>query len=222
MDSGEKKSRLPTRTLDSRLSSEAERFNFAAAQTDGEILCFADLNLKPLAKDWLAELVSFASQKEIGAVGAKLLDANETVLHGGLIIGAGGAVGAAHEHLSRDGEGSFLRAQIVNNFSAVSISCLTTRREVFDAVGGFDAENLPDNFYDADFCLKLSEKNYRIVFTPYSELIQTNEKKRLNVQIHPTAGERDFFVRKWQKFIERDPFYNPNLSKKDASFSIEI
>lgn len=201
---------------------EAERFNFAAAQADGEILCFADLNLKPLAKDWLAEQVSFASQKEIGAVGAKILYANETVLHGGLIIGGGGAVGAAHEHLMRDGEGSFLRAQIVNNFSAVSISCMAARREVFEAVGGFDAENLPNKFFDADFCLKLGEKNYRIVFTPYSELVKTDEKKRLNAQKAPTAEERDYFVRKWRKFIERDPFYNPNLSKKDAGFSIKI
>jgi GT2 family glycosyltransferase len=202
--------------------SEAERLNSAAAKTEGEILCFADINLKPLAKDWLAELVSFAVQKETGAVGAKLLYKNETVLHAGLIIGAGGAVGAAHEHLPRAGEGSFLRAQLINNFSAVSVSCLAVRREIFESVGGFDAENLPDKFFDADFCLKLREKNYRIVFTPYAELIETDEKRRLNLQESSTAGERDYFVRKWQKFINRDPFYNPNLSKKDASFSIDV
>jgi glycosyltransferase involved in cell wall biosynthesis len=202
--------------------SEAERLNFAAAQASGEVLCFADLNLKPLAKDWLLELVSFAFQKEIGAVGAKLLYKDETVLHGGLIIGAGGAVGAAHRHLPRDGGGNFLRAQLINNFSAVSVSCLAVRREVFESVGGFDAENLPDKFFDADFCLKLREKNYRNVFTPYAELIRKDEKKRLNVEKNSTAGEINYFTQKWCKLVERDPFYNPNFSKKDASFSIEI
>lgn len=62
--------------------SEAGCFNFAAAQTFGEILCFVDANLKPLSADWLKELISFACQTEIGAVGAKLLSADEKILHG--------------------------------------------------------------------------------------------------------------------------------------------
>lgn len=200
----------------------AEDLNCAAAKSTGKILCFVDANLRPLSKDWLTELASFAFQKEIGAVGAKLLDKDETILHAGAIIGANRAVGAAHRGLPRDSAGSFLRAQIVNNFSAVSISCLAVRREVFESVGGFDAENLPDKFFDADFCLKLRGKDLRIVYTPYAELIKTNEKKRLNLEKDPTAGEKEFFVKKWQKFIENDPFYNPNFSKKDASFSIDI
>jgi GT2 family glycosyltransferase len=110
----------------------------------------------------------------------------------------------------------------VNNFSAVSISCLAVRREVFESAGGFDAKNLPDKFFDADLCLKLRAQNYRIVFTPYAELIQIDEKKRLNLQKDPTAQERDYFAKKWQKFIERDPFYNPNLSYKNGDFSIKI
>lgn len=200
----------------------AEDLNRAAFDASGEILCFVNANLKPLSKDWLAELVSFAYQKEIGAVGAKLLYTDASVLHAGLIIGASGAVGVAHHRLPRDSAGSFLRARLVNNFSAVSISCMAVRREVFASVGGFDAENLRDKFFDADFCLKLREQNYRIVFTPYAELIQINEKQRLNIQKDPTVEETNYFVQKWQKFIENDPFYNPNFSYKNGDFSINI
>ena len=205
-------------------NKEAEKFNRAAARTDGEILCFADANLKPLARDWLKELTSFALQKEIGAVGAKITDADETVLHGGLIIGERRKIiGAAYcGHHADGGGGDFGRLQLINNFSAVSVSCLTTRREVFDSVGGFDAEDYPNRFFDADFCLKLREKNFRIVYTPYAELMKIDKKRRLNLEKNPTTAEKDYFVKRWREVVERDPFYNPNLSKKDASFSIDV
>ncbi len=203
-------------------TSEAEIYNFAAVQTIGEILCFADANLKPQTKDWLTETVSFACQTEIGAVGAKILYADGSVLHGGLIIGTDDLIGIAHQNFPRTDGGNFVRAQVAGNFSAVSISCLTTRREVFQAVGGFDAENFPNKFFDADFCLKLGAKNQRIVFTPYAELMKIDITKQMNLEKNPTAGEKNQFAARWREIIERDSFYNPNLSKKDASFSIEI
>ncbi len=203
--------------------NEAEKYNFAVAETSGAILCFADANLKPAAKRWLTEMASFAHQTEIGAVGAKLLYADETILHGGLILGANGIIGVAHHCFPRSDDGNFVRAQLVNNFSAVSISCLAVRREVFESVSGFDAGNFPNKLYDADFCLRIQrEKNYRIAFTPYAELIKTDTKRRLNLEKDSTTDEKNNFMQKWRETVERDPFYNPNLSKKDASFSIEI
>lgn len=204
-------------------ASEAARFNRVAAETSGEILCFADLNLKPLTKDWLKELASFARQTEIGAVGAKILDADETVLHGGLLIAdEREIIGASHRGHTRQSGDNIGRLQLINNFSAVSVSCLMTRREAFESVGGFDAENFPNRFFDADYCLKLGEKKCRIVFTPYAELIKIDKKRRLNFEKNPTAEEKNYFTEKWKNYIERDPFYNPNLSKKDASFLIKI
>ena len=202
--------------------SEAARFNFAVSQTNGEILCFADANLKPLSADWLKELASFANQKEIGAVGAKILDADESVLHAGLILGGSATINAAYQGFPREFGGTLGRAKLVNNFSAVSVSCLATRREVFDRIGGFDAENLPNKLFDADFCLRLGEKNLRVVFTPYAELAQINRKNFLNVQKKAAVREKEFFRRKWQTIIEKDPFYNPNLSCRNADFSVEI
>jgi glycosyltransferase involved in cell wall biosynthesis len=119
-------------------NNEAEKLNFVVAQTDGEILCFADANLKPLAKDWLRELAGFAWQAEIGTVGAKILDPYESVLHGGLIFDdEKKIVAAAHRGHSRESGDNIGRLQLINNFSAVSVSCLVTRRGNFQIVWRF-------------------------------------------------------------------------------------
>lgn len=202
--------------------NKAESLNLAAAKADGEILCFADTNLKPLSKDWLKELVGFAIQTEIGAVGAKVSDEKSNVLHGGLIVGTDEIVSSAHKNLPRIVEGNFLRLQLINNFSAVSISAFCIRKNLFKEIGGFDAENLPNHFFDADFCLKLREKNYRIVFTPYAEFMEIDARKRLNSEENSDASEREYFAKRWREKLERDEFYNPNFSQKDARFSIKI
>ncbi len=198
---------------------KAEALNLAAEKSEYEILCFADHNLLPQSSDWLTELVSFAIQEEIGAVGAKVLTENETVAGTGLIIGANGIAGVAHEGFPRNSPGNMSRNRLVGNYSAVSVACLAVRRKLFNLFEGFDSENLPNNFFDADFCLRLGEKGFRIVFTPNAELIQFSAEKRSN---HSTASERTFFYKKWDGIIARDQFYNPNFSKKDASFSIDI
>ncbi len=210
------------KTLVSKSESEAEKYNSAVAGSSGEILCFIDANLKPLSKDWLKELISFAIQKETGAVGAKLFYKNESILHGGFVTGINDSVGIAHHELPNEKGGNMMRAKVIGNFSAVSISSLVVRRELFENCGGFDAENFPNKFFDVDFCLKLLEKEFRNVFTPYAELMQIDERKLLNVQKDANAKEFENFRHKWQKFIEKDPFYNPNLSKESGNFLIDV
>ena len=201
---------------------KAEALNLAAEQSEGEILCFVDHNLLPRSGDWLTELVSFAIQGKIGAVGAKVLHQNETVKGTGLIIDAAMLVGIAHEGFPGNSPGNMSRNRLIGNYSAVSVSCMASRRTLFDEAGGFDFENLPNCLFDTDLCLRLREKNLRIVFTPFAELIQSGPEKPSNRSNETNASESEYFRKRWRGIIERDPFYNLNLSTKDASFSINI
>ena len=210
---------IEIQTIYVKNQSAAESLNRAVSQSAGEILCFADVSLRPLSDDWLKELASFAIQKEIGAVGGKILRKDEKIGGGSLIFGFERISGIAHENLPREADGNLFRAQVVNNFSAVSVSCMVVRREIFDETGGFDAVNLPDSLFDADFCLKLRERNLRIVFTPFAEMIQTG---KIVSQTKISAKESKYFRRKWHKILENDPFYNPNLSLTGETFTIKL
>jgi glycosyltransferase involved in cell wall biosynthesis len=200
-------------------SSKAESLNRAVRESTGEILCFTDSSLRPLSKDWLTELTGFAIQKEIGAVGGKVLAPDETISQGGLILGFNDALRAANQGLPRETDEGLYRTRVAGNFSAVSAECLAVRREIFDKTGGFDAENFPVSLFDADLCLRLRGQNLRIVLTPYAELIETRNS---GSETRSEAKETEIFQRKWRSAIGNDPFYNPNLSLTGETFTIKI
>ncbi len=200
--------------------SKAESLNRAASKSAGEILCFADANLSPFSKDWLAELVSFAIQKEIGAVGGKILTQNEMISGGGFVAGFDDLIGVANKNLPRDADEGLYRTRVISNFSAVSANCLAVRREMFEKLDGFDAKHFPDSLFDADFCLRLlCGQNLRIVFTPYAEFIEIG---KIASPSGLNAKEKEFFKKKWQREINSDAFYNPNLSLSGETFTIKI
>ncbi len=153
----------------------AAGLNCAAGECRGEYLLFLDGALEPLSGDWLREMAAHAARPEVGAVGAKLLYGDDTVQHGGFLLGVGEdfpprIAASAFQGLPRSDSGYLGRAQLTQNFSAVSADCLLLRREVWQAAGGFDAENLPHAFYDVDLCLRLGEKGWRTVWTPHAQL----------------------------------------------------
>ena len=62
---------------------------------------------------------------------------------------------------------------------------MVLRKAVFDDLGGFD-ENLPNNFNDVDFCLRLRERGWQVIWTPYADLIHHESASR--GQISGPAG----------------------------------
>lgn len=194
--------------------SSSERLNLGAEKSAGEIMCFLDVSLRPLSPNWLKELVSFAAQEKVGIIGPKILNNNMNVIDAGSILGTSTVVGSAHKGFARRDVGYFFRAVLIGNYSAVSSQCFALRRDVFESVKGFDAEHLHDYFVAADLCLRIRERGLRVVFTPYAELVVVDEAKPNDGGGLQMVDEYEYFCSRWQSILERDPFYNPNLSKK--------
>ena len=107
------------------------------------------------------------------------------------------------------------------NFMAVSAACMMTRKVLFDEMGGM-CEKFEREFYDVDYCLKLIEKGYLNVFTPFAELycgsMEFNKDHINEVLNNQDAME---FKQKWGKIIDTgDPYYNNNLKINSPDFSI--
>jgi len=198
--------------------------NWAASKAKGSVLLFLNNDMEVITPDWLAGLVQFTARPEVAAIGAKLYYPDDTIQHGGIVVGVGGIAGHSHKHLPRSESGYFARLVSTQNFSAITAACLMVRKEIFDEVGGFE-ESFPVAFGDVDLCLKFSHAGYLNVWTPYVELYHFESRTRgyedTQEKMERAASEKYFFRKKWSTFLlNGDPFYNPNLSLIYQNFSI--
>ena len=189
----------------------------------GSYVALLNNDVEVLHADWLSEMLSRAMQPKVAMVGARLWYPNGTIQHGGVILGAGGIASHVHIGLRRGEPGYFARAHLAQDVSAVTAACALVRREVYLQVGGFD-ENLAVTFNDVDFCLRLREAGYRILWTPYAELIHHESATRGFDNSAPKQvrflAEVDYMKSKWDHILQRDPFYNPNLSLDENLFTL--
>jgi O-antigen biosynthesis protein len=199
--------------------------NRAAALTNSDVLVLLNNDIEAISPEWLHEMVCWAIQPGIGAVGARLWYSNRTLQHGGVIFGIGGIASHAHKHSAQREAGYHGRAQILQNFSAVTAACLCVNRENYMQVGGLD-EQLAVAFNDLDFCLKLHAAGFRNIWTPHAELFHHESVSR-GKDSSPAKkarldAESQKFKSKWQKLISRDPAYNPNLTIYSEDFGLAV
>jgi GT2 family glycosyltransferase/2-polyprenyl-3-methyl-5-hydroxy-6-metoxy-1,4-benzoquinol methylase len=182
--------------------------NFAARQASGKYLLFLNNDTEVITPEWMTAMLEWAQQPEIGAVGAKLIYPNQTIQHVGVVLGFGGVAGHALAGQPKDTERYFSASQMTRNWSAVTAACMMMRREVFEAVGGFD-EELKVAFNDVDLCLRIRQLGLRNLVTPYAQLYHHESASR-GFSLDPV--EVGFMKSRWGALLSNDPFYNPNLT----------
>lgn len=197
--------------------------NFGAGQARGEVLGLLNNDVEVIGGRWLTEMVSHALRPEIGVVGAMLYYPNDTIQHAGVFLGIGGVAGHAYVGQPRGYPGDKHRAGLAQSLSAVTAACALIRRSVFEEVGGLD-EGLQVAFNDVDMCLRVRERGYRNLWTPFAELYHHESASRgyenTPEKIARFKREEAFMKQRWGEALQRDPYYNPNLTLTDTPFSL--
>ena len=201
--------------------------NYAVKSAKGEVLVLLNNDTEVIDGDWLRELISHALRPEIGAVGAKLLYPDNTIQHAGIVIDKfGGGVLYVFRGLNGDDAGYLGRANLLQNYSAVTGACMAVRKKLYEQVGGF-YKNLSIAYNDIDFCLKIMKLGYYNVYTPYAVLYiygskmsvcDDTEKNKIRLN-----REFDYLINKWGGTLDADFAYNINLNNiSDRLFSIKL
>ncbi len=197
--------------------------NLAVAETDAEFIVFLNNDVFVEGNDWLRILVDEAlADPRIGVVGGKFLYPNRTVQHAGVILGIGDVAGHAHVGIPGHEGGYAGRASFAQEMSAVTAAGMLVRASVFRAVGGFDEVELAVAFNDIDLCLKIRERGFKVIWTPYF-VAEHHESLSRGSDDRP-AMERRFFheretmIERYGALLRQDPFYSPHFALDRQAF----
>ena len=198
--------------------------NFAVREARGSHICLLNNDTEILRGDWLCEMMRHAVRPHVGAVGAKLLYADRSVQHAGVIVGLGDAAGHAHRYLPDDKPGYFNHAHLPQYVSAVTAACLVVEKKKFLEVGGLDETHLAIAFNDVDLCLKLGAAGWRNVYTPHAMLIHHESKSRRRDSMASEQRryhrELETLQKRWRTVGFKDPCHHPNLSRASETFQV--
>ncbi|GAC1495046.1 MAG: hypothetical protein NVS1B13_25400 [Flavisolibacter sp.] len=207
------KTGVKTFKLGKNIISEAEAYNIGIKNAQGTFILITNDNLRSISKGWLKLMLGDAQRPNIGVVGVKSIDISKQIIrHAGIAIGIQGlfvnlldGVRNDDNHYTRG-----LYSKSRRNISAVSGLCMMFKRSKYDEVNGFNKKI--GQLYDVDFCLNVLESGSRNIYSPNIEVIDTTDRSK----IKPDNASINYFKKRWNKYINLDPYYNPNFTIENS------
>ncbi len=201
--------------------------NYAATMARGEHVVLLNNDIEIITPDWIEALLEHSQRPEVGAVGAKLYYSGDRVQHAGIIIGITGVAGHPHRFFHKSEVGYYARPHIIHNVSVVTGALMMVKKMIYKEMEGLNEKSLGIAYNDVDFCLRLRDKGYLNVFTPYCEAFHHESASRGyedTKQKVERFGKEQHYIRTRHETIFKtgDPYYNPNLTIDREDFSIRI
>ncbi len=205
--------------------------NKGAESANGEVLIMLNNDTEVITPNWIELLAGDALRKEIGAVGCLLFYPDKHhIQHAGVGVGLGGVAANSFSMMTLNqlmNQTQHLMINTKHNMTAVTAACLAIRKQVFNEVGGFD-DAFSVTYNDVDLCLRLLERGYINLYTPYVRLLHyesvslgaPDEIMKRDTKEFKSAQE--LFKKKWSKYIKHDPNLNPNLDKTNAFYEVKF
>jgi O-antigen biosynthesis protein len=204
--------------------------NQAVAAARGELVLMLNNDTAVLQADWLKHMVRHALRPGVGIVGARLVFPDGKLQHAGVVLGLRGPADHPAIGLGPNEPGYMFRAQLAQNFSAVTAACLLVPKAIYKAVGGLNEDQFGVSYNDIDFCLRVGAAGYRIVWTPLATLIHEGSASQKAAvdglssdrKLQRFTREQVAMYERWPDLIGNDPAYNPNLSLVERGYEVEI
>lgn len=189
----------------------AEKINQGAKAAAGDYLLILNDDIEIITEDWLETLLGAFAEPDVGIAGAKLFFENGRIQHAGVVWTDSGPTHAFIGNAGGD-PGAHLLACLRRDVLGVTGACMMVPRRLFLDAGGYD-EKFPLNYNDVDFCLRVREMGYRVVFDPHAQLHHFESISKSGTY----RRELDRLIQRWGRID--DPFYNFNYDRSNPFFT---
>jgi GT2 family glycosyltransferase len=188
------------------------RCNQGVAASSGELVVLLNDDTRVEQPEWLEQLVAFFGEPDVGVVGARLLYADGTLQHGGILLNEQPL--HIFHGFAGDDPGPFGLLTIDREVSAVTGACLATRRSLWDELDGL-SEDFAVAFNDLDYCLRVRQGGRRIIWSAHSSIYHFESQTR-----RPDADDDEIALlyERWGPQLHHDPYGNPNFAPCQATW----
>lgn len=183
-------------------------FALKFVKTENVIILNDDLEV--ISPDWIESLLSYSQMPGVGAVGGMLIYPDNKIQHAGVVLGVNGVASHIFHNQPANQVSYCGYSHIVRNYSAVTGAVIATKLSIIKKIGYFN-EKLKCDYNDIDFCLRLQENGYRVVYNPFAQLYHFEGSTLKRTE--PNESDKKHFMKLWAKNVNEDPYYNPSLPK---------
>lgn len=135
--------------------------NLGAGHAAADYLLLLNSDVFPIRPGWVDQLyTSYTCVENIGALGPKLLYADNSIQHIGMQFKPHPVVPELwiNDHIDKGLPDTGNPAgQTLKQVQAITGACIFIKKEYYDQLGGLDEEYIYGDFEDSDLCLKLAE-----------------------------------------------------------------
>lgn len=127
----------------------------------------------------IEELNRWIALPNIGVVGGLLTFEDGTIQHAGLFVDKVMNIYIPWEHQDIGlNLNSAKTGRALRTVEAVTGACLLMKRDVFEAINGWDEVHYPISFSDTDLCRRVRRLGYKVMYTPDSRGVHLESKTR--------------------------------------------
>lgn len=197
--------------------------NAGVKEAKGEYVLLLNDDMEAVEDLWLTRMAGQASLKHVGAVGAKLLYPDSTLIqHAGI---NNTVAGPGHKLNKYDDSVSYYygRNRFIYDMIGVTAACLMMRRDYYLAMGGL-YEGLVVAYNDVDLCFRLCSKGlYNVqrndVVLYHHESLSRGNDLQDEDKYKRLMAEKYMLYKRHPKLYRKDPFIGTLMNGGELSYS---